>query len=274
MLQIAIILFREFLEITLLLSLIMAATKDLPRRNFYISTGVAIGLVVSIFFAIFAQKIANFAQGSGEDLVNAIVLSLAVIMIGYTILWMQKHVSELKNNFSQTALNVTQGKSSYYTIVTLVATTVIREGSEIILFCYGVTSSHSYKITDLVLGGSLGVTAGILVGGLFYVGLISFCRKSIFKVTNILLMCVAASMASQIPNFLASANIINSYCQPLWDSSRLLNEHSFFGNLMHMIFGYSDKPNFWQLLFYVATFAVISGLKAEQQKANSVIKSG
>jgi high-affinity iron transporter len=258
MLQISVILFREMLEITLIVGLLMAATQGVINRNIYISIGIVIGAISSAIIAASINNLSNFADGSGQDLLNISVLSISVIMIGFTVVWMKKHVSSLNNEIKKTSIAIKSGDLPSFTITTIIAMAVMREGAEIILLCYGLKVTINHNLSSLITGGLIGSLLGILVGGLIYFGLINFCRKYIFLVTNWLLIFLAASTASQIPNFLASAGYLTKYTDPLWNSASLISERSLIGNVLHMLFGYSEQPSLMQIIFYLGTFGIIS----------------
>jgi high-affinity iron transporter len=78
----ALIVFRESLEAALLIGIIAAATRDLAFRNRWIVIGITAGVLGSLAVAGLTESIANLADGSGQELFNAGVLGIAVLMIG------------------------------------------------------------------------------------------------------------------------------------------------------------------------------------------------
>jgi high-affinity iron transporter len=153
--------------------------------------------------------------------------------------------------------NVKEKKLPFYTIATIIATSVIREGAEIILFIHGVLASSELKTLDLIPSAIIGGITGILFGLMIYLGLIKASSKYIFQITTILLVFLAAGMAAQIPNYLASAGILSAFSTPLWDSSWLIQEHTLIGKTLHAIIGYTEKPSGMQLGFYLVVFFTI-----------------
>jgi high-affinity iron transporter len=109
----------------------------------------------------------------------------------------------------------------------------------------------------LLAGGVLGLLAGAAVTGLSYFGLIAIPTRYIFQVTSVLLALLAAGMAAQAVRFLQSAGVVTALHTKLWDTSWLLPDASIPGRMLHVLVGYTDKPNGLQLIAYVATLATI-----------------
>ena len=73
-----IIVFREVFEAGLIVGIVLAVTRGVPQRALWISGGVAAGVLGSCLMAAFAGVISQAFAGSGQELVNATVLSIAV----------------------------------------------------------------------------------------------------------------------------------------------------------------------------------------------------
>ena len=67
-------------------------------------------------------------------------------------------------------------------------------------------------------------------------------------------------MAAQAAQFLDAAGLINVLNQVLWDTSAVLPQNSIIGRVLHTLIGYNDRPTEMQLLVYIATLAVMTGL--------------
>src|SRR5262245_43505875 len=91
----ALIVFREVLEAALVLSIVAAATKTARGRNLWLAIGVVAGLIGASAVALFAEQIAQAMEGMGQEILNATVLFIAVAMLGWHNIWMQRHGREL-----------------------------------------------------------------------------------------------------------------------------------------------------------------------------------
>ena len=77
----SIIVFRETLEAALIIGIITAATRGVPGRSHWVIAGIAAGLIGSTVVAAATGTIAEMASGLGQELFNAGVLGIAVLML-------------------------------------------------------------------------------------------------------------------------------------------------------------------------------------------------
>jgi high-affinity iron transporter len=138
----------------------------------------------------------------------------------------------------------------------VVGVAVLREGSEVALFLYGVAASGGGSALSLALGGIIGLALGGAVCLLTYFGLMRIPPRALFATTTVLITLLAAGMAAQAVAFLERANWLNSLDTVAWDSTWLLSEKSIPGRAMHTLIGYTDQPTEMQLLVYVAVLLV------------------
>jgi high-affinity iron transporter len=204
--------------------------------------------------AVFAGVIADAFAGSGQEILNAVVLSLAVVMLAWHNAWMAKHGRELASQVKAVGQAVASGSRPLTALAVVCGVAVLREGSEVVLFLYGIVASGTSGAA-LLAGGLLGVAGGALLTGLSYIGLLAIPARHIFKVTGILITFVAAGMAAQAVLYLDAAGILTILDQPVWDTSAALSQTSIVGLLLHTLLGYSDQPTAMQLIVYLATIA-------------------
>jgi high-affinity iron transporter len=259
MIQSFIICFREFLEISIIISIILAATRGVARRNFWVAIGISGGIAGATIVAIFAQNISNAMEGVGQEVFNATILSIAVFMIVWTVVWMQSHGRALAQKMKQVGKAVTEGDVPLYSLAIVVSLAMWREGAEIVLFMAGIISSSQESVFTIMTGGLAGAGIAIAIGTLLYFGLIKLSSKHLFLVTGWLLILLACGMSAQIAGYLNAADMMPSFGQ-IWDSSALLSQDSIMGKILHAMLGYSERPSGIQLIFYAATFAIIVSL--------------
>src|SRR5258708_38739984 len=101
MFSIALIVFREVFEISLIVSILMVATKGLAKRAQWVGIGILSGIAGSILIAIFADFISQAASGMGQEMLNATILLIAASLIGWTTIWMTHHGRHLTQEFKQ-----------------------------------------------------------------------------------------------------------------------------------------------------------------------------
>lgn len=255
----AVIVFREILEASLIISLVLAATQGLPRRNLYINGGIAVGVLGAVLIALLAEPIAEFAGGMGQELFNASVLLIAVVMLTWHLVWMRKHSMQLASDINGMAQQLSQGKKSMYAISVIVGLAILREGAEIILLLYGMTAAGA-DITQQLTGGGIGLLAGSALGATIYFGLVKIPTRYFFKITGALILLLAAGLSAQAAAFLSQADMLPVFVNSVWDSSHILSEQSLAGQILHSLVGYTSHPSGIQIIFYIGTIVIIGVL--------------
>lgn len=261
MLGTGLLVFREVLEAALIVSIVCAATRGVPRRGLWVSAGVAAGVVGALTVAFFADALAAAVSGIGQELFNASVLLAAVAMIGWHAIWMASHGKELATQMKSVGSAVQAGSRPLSALLIVVAIAVLREGSEVVLFLYGQAAGGAGALA--IAGGiALGVVGGVAVGFLLYFGLLGIPMRYFFSATNWLMLLLAAGLASQAAGFLIQADILPAFGNRVWDSSALLSNTSMLGKTLHTLIGYDAQPAGMQLVFYAITAALIAlGMK-------------
>lgn len=257
MIKIALVVFRECMEISMILGVILAATKAVDKSRYYILGGVLLGILSAAVLTFTITEIANSFDGLGEEIFNLCIIFVTIFVVGMTAIWIKKSAPKLKSNISNLSNRIDRGLSHKFMLVFVVATTMFREVTEIILFVGALASTYEVTVTDYVFGLILGIFSGIAVGFGFYYGFSRFAAKYLFKLTFIFLVFVSASLASEAAGILTSTGILEFYNDPLWDSSWIISDFSLLGKTLKTLFGYNSQPNLMQLIFYLATIALI-----------------
>jgi high-affinity iron transporter len=256
MLGALIIVFREVVEAGLVIGIVLAATRGIPGRGWWVSLGILLGVLGASVVAMFAGAISNAFSGSGQELLNSTVLIIAVISLTWHNVWMAEHGRELAAELRKVGAAVSEGRQPLTALTLVVFVAVMREGSEVVLFLYGIVVAGT-DMASLLTGGALGLAAGAALTALSYYGLISLPTRYIFSVTSVLIALLAAGMAAQAVRFLQAAGIVTALRNKVWDTSWLLSDSSIVGRMLHILIGYTDRPTALQLLAYLATLATM-----------------
>ena len=257
MLAASIIVLRESFEAALLIGIIAAATRSIAGRGRWIGGGIAVGLAGACVVAALTGHIAALFNGAGQELFNVLVLGMAVVMLGWHNVWMSAHGAELSADAKRVGRDVEQGRRELSTILVVIALAVLREGSESVLFLYGLLSSGETSTVGVATGASLGLLMGAALGLVLYFGILRIPMRWFFSVTAALILLIAAGMASRIAQFLIQADMLPSLQSPLWDFSSVLPTDSVVGEVLRALMGYDAAPAGMQVLFYVVTALVI-----------------
>jgi len=257
MLASLLIVFREVLEAGLIVGIVLAATQGIRRRSWFISGGILAGLAGAGLLALFAEAITHALAGFGQEIFNGSILIVAVFMLGWHNLWMVSHGREMAAQMQALGNAVALGESSLMAMAVVVAVAVLREGSEIVLFLYGIATSTQTGPLSMFVGGLLGIAAGSLVSWLLYRGLIAIPLKRLFGVTSWLIALLAAGMAGRAAAIFAGADLIPAWGYELWDTSSFIADGSMAGRVLQALLGYSDRPMGVQLAAWAVTLALL-----------------
>ena len=184
MLASLIIVFREVFEAGLIVGIVLAATRGVARRGVFIAAGVAAGAVGAALLAGFAGVLSDSLAGRGQEVFNAAVLAVAVVMLGWHNLWMASHGRALAGEMKAMGRAVVGGDKSLVAMAIVVAIAVLREGAEVVLFMYGIAAASTEGWAALLLGGVLGIALGAGVSFLLYLGLLAIPLHRLFSVTT------------------------------------------------------------------------------------------
>lgn len=261
MLAVSIVVFREVLEAALIIGLLAAATRELPHRWHWLLAGIGAGIGGAMLVAAFAARLAAAAEGMGQELFNSAVLMSAVAMLGWHTVWMSRHGREMAADARRLGAELAAGLRQRWFLAAVVALAVLREGSELVLFISGLAASDGTTAASLALGGGVGLAAGAVVGVLLYAGLASIPLRHLFRVTNLLLVLLAAGLAAQAAAYLTQAGYLPDLRPALWDTSGVLAEHGVVGKVLHTLIGYRARPSGIEVLFYLITCGVLLTLE-------------
>jgi len=251
------IVFREVFEAGLIVGIVMAVTSGVAGRGIWIAGGVATGVLGAGVVALFTGGLSELFGGSGQEVFNAGILGFAVLMLTWHNVWMSRHGRELAAELRAAGEAVVAGSKSLAALAIVVAIAVLREGSEVVLFLYGVAAAQGGANLAMVAGGFVGLILGSSVCLLTYLGLVTVPTRYLFSVTSALIALLAAGMAAQAIAFLEQANILTALDETVWDTSWILSDSSYLGRALHTLIGYVDQPTAMQLIVYAATLAII-----------------
>jgi len=155
-----VIVFREMLEMVLVLGVLLAATRGLSGSRLWIGLGVFGGLLGAAFLGVFMEQMEGSFDGDGEFIFNAVVLFMASTMIAWTVFWMRKHGRMMSQRMQQIGGSVKEGDLPYTALAIVALSAVMREGSEAAFFLFGSPGywrrwlEHVHRWSD---GGGRGI---------------------------------------------------------------------------------------------------------------------
>ncbi|MGG5253422.1 FTR1 family iron permease [Neobacillus sp. SM06] len=264
---------EAFLVVGILLGILSKMNQRDKHRYIWIGSGAAIALSGLIAYLIQLLSI-NF-EGTNAEIFEVVVAAIAIAILSYMVLWMNKQSKHLKSNFEKqitSALNNNQ----MWGLVLLAFVTIIREGIETALFLTAVNSSA--KGSGLMLGAFAGLLLAAIVSYLLVKAAIRLNLRMFFLLTGSMVVVIAAGLASHVTMALQDLGILPFGNLIAWNLSSFISDESLLGKLLHAFIGYVAAPTVLQLLVYAAYIAAMlhvlwngSILKSFKKQLNAVM---
>lgn len=263
---------REGLEAALIIGIVLGALKKFNRTDLksLVWLGAASAAGVSLLVAIIFQLLDVAFEGAGEAIFEGITMLLAASILTWMIFWMARNGRNLNANIESEVRQATvqQSKRAIFLVAFFA---VVREGVELALFLTA-TSLASGGLTTLI-GAVIGLASSAVLAWLLFSSLIKLNLRRFFLITNILLIIFAAGLVAHGVHELNEVMIIPPIIEHVWDVNWLLDENSFAGEIMKVLFGYNGNPSLTEVLAYIAYCGVIVFALVRQQLPRTATRS-
>jgi high-affinity iron transporter len=248
---------REGLEAFLIVGILLGYLTKTKRTQFkvHIWIGTAAALFVSILLAILFQYMAFQFEGTSAKIFEAVVALLAVGVLTWMVLWMQRQSRGIKSELEQRADEaISSGQA--FALGSLAFVSVLREGVETSLFLSAllVTSRDMQLFPGAVLG--LVIAAGITY--LLFRSAIRLNLRNFFIVTGIFLILIAAGLIGHSVMALQDIGWLPIGTTIVWNLQALISNEGLAGRLLHAFVGYEAAPTLLMVLAY-ALYVVLFG---------------
>ncbi|MEX2129873.1 MAG: FTR1 family protein [Pseudohongiellaceae bacterium] len=263
-----IIFLREILEAMMIVSVLLASSSVLRIPRKWVGLALLIGLAGAGLYALMFSRISDAFEGVGQEVINAILLFAICVSLAVYANFIVSRIRSPVSRFPQWP--------GVVAIIFAVGCAITREGVELYIYLSGYAQGPE-ALLPIILGGTLGSGIGLSLGALIYIAVVSLSRFRSLLISCMLMIPVAAGMASQASNYLMQADLLTAQ-MPLWDSSNLISETSIPGELLYAIFSYEATPTPFQVMIYLGVAAIIIAsffamqLLANQQKRISTLR--
>lgn len=268
------IIWRESVEALLVVGILNAwlqGQADTGARRagrIYLWSGVAAGLVAALAFGGLLLGFSENLPEDAQELYQTIAVLVAAMLIVQMVFWMRKNGRTLKRDL-EGALQNAADRSSWWGVFFLAGIAVAREGSETVIFLYGTLSAAGTSGSGLATG--LAAFAGFALAGATYALLQLGSRvldwRTFFRITEVMLLLLAASLLVTGFDHLISLGYINAPAGKLWDTSAILPDSSPIGGLVAALTGYRARPDLAEVLVYALYWAGIYWLLSRKAAA-------
>jgi high-affinity iron transporter len=259
--QIIFIVWRESVEALLVVGILYAwlrngdaeARRGLP----YLWVGVGAGLLMALGLGAALVGFTEVLSGDAQDYFQTAMVLVACVLIVQMVFWMKKHGRTLKRDMEQ-SLQETTKTANWWGVAVLVALAIAREGSETVIFLYGLGFGQSGQVGGAqVLAVLIGLALALFTFYLLQLGGKIFSWRLFFRVTEIMLLFLGAGLFEAGVDKLIDKEILPLGISQLWDSSAILDDSSTFGSLVATLTGYRAHPSLTNLVAYVLYWVVV-----------------
>jgi high-affinity iron transporter len=185
---------------------------------------------------------------------------IACVLIVQMVLWMKRHGRTLKRDMERSLQESTRNGNAWGVAV-LVALAIAREGSETVIFLYGLGFGQSGHVSHGdVLAIVLGLGLAFLTFYILQLGGRIFSWRQFFRVTEIMLLLLGAGLLQTGVDKLIDKEILPLGISQVWNSSGILDDSSTVGSLVAALTGYRAHPALTNLIAYALYWLVVGWL--------------
>ena len=273
---------REGVEATLVIGIVLAilAKARQPQLFKWVYLGAFAGIFLSSIFGAAAQALIGGFSGQLYYLTKAVFSVIAIAMLSWMLLWMTQQAKFLKQTIEANVNNaLTNSERAGWSILTLVAVAVLREGVEVVLFIAGSFNPDSTQQGLAQYSPALGCILGIVVSSFIGTAIFKFGAKVnirlFFQILGTILLLIVSGLVLTSLSAFNLANNIDKVLDPTtgayqflnpphkvvsWfslgpqvlDTASILPQDKFPGIILATMFGYSDKLFLLQVASYLS----------------------
>lgn len=234
-----IIILREVLEISLMVSIMLAVSRKLELALHWFFFSVLAGIASSFAYAASVRVISSSLDGIGQEITDASLQILTYVLIAIVV----------RILLSPSLFNGERKGLLVFTMSACVFTAITREGYEIVIYVSGFIGEPN-TLLPVAIGSIIGAGIGMSIGAIFYYALTSIEKYRSVKVYSYSLILVASGLLLQASMLLTQADILPSHGS-VWDTSGLISEYSITGQMLYALLGYEATPTLAQVAIYI-----------------------
>ena len=248
---------REGLEAFLIIGILLGYLTKINQAQLKVHVWVGAGsaILISALLAVAFQALAIQFEGATQEIFEASIALLAVGVLTWMVLWMQRQSRGIKGDLEQKVdMALSQGQA--FGLAGLAFITVLREGLETALFLSAVFVSA--KDDSLLPGALLGLVVAAGITYLIFRFSIRLNLRMFFVVTGGLLIVIAAGLVGHSVMALQEIGWLPIGTATAWDIGWLISNDGILGRLLHAFVGYDAAPSVLMVTAYSA-YAIAFG---------------
>ncbi|MBB3446918.1 FTR1 family protein [Rhizobium sp. BK379] len=251
--EIASVVWRESFEALLVVGILLtwsarAAPATRGRATSWILAGAGAGLALALMLALIVSRASDILEGDGEDILQMIMAAFAAVLMLRMVFWMRAMERGQTGDLANRAVRHVK-TGNWLGLATLAALAVAREGAETVVFLFGLMASpQSWQAGFVVAAGLSGFVLAAISFWAFKAGSKLISRTVLSRFSEVLLLILGSGLTMLVVDKVISLGILSPMTEPLWDSSRLLNDGAGFGAFLAGLAGYRARPELLPLL--------------------------
>ena len=262
--QVLFVVWRESVEALLVVGILYAWLKngdaDARRGLPYLWAGVGAGLLAAVALGAALVGFSEFLSGDAADYFQIGMVLIACVLIVQMVLWMKRHGRTLKRDMER-SLHESTRNGNAWGVAVLVALAIAREGSETVIFLYGLGFGQSGHVSHGdILAIVLGLGLAFLTFYILQLGGRIFSWRQFFRVTEIMLLLLGAGLLQTGVDKLIDKEVLPLGISQVWNSSAILDDSSTVGSLVAALTGYRAHPALTNLIAYALYWLVVGWL--------------
>ena len=247
------VVWRETAEAMLVVGILYAWLRRRPDARVgmrYLWGGVALGAGLALMLALVMLGIASMLSGEGLEYFQLGMMLVAAALIVQMVFWMRKHGRTFKKDLESSMARNARA-ANWWGLLVVVALAVGRETAETVVFLYGLAAGKG-GIADLPLVLVLGIAAAFATFWVLQQGSRVLSWRHFFRASEILLLLLAGALLVGGVEKLIALEVLPALVDPVWDTSRLLDDSGRVGGLIASFTGYRARPALLPLLVLAA----------------------
>jgi len=258
--QVLFIVWRESVEAMLLIGILHAWLAGHPqgaRGRAFLWGGVAAGFAVALMLGAAILAFAGFFQGDAQDYFQLSMVLAAAALIVQMVFWMRKHGRTLRREL-EAGLAESARRANWWGMLLLAALAVGREGSETVVFLWGLgVAQQGMQVAAFAAAALAGFALAFATFWLLQAGSRVLSWHTFFRLSEAMLLLLAGALLVGGVERLISLGWLPGLVDPLWDSSAWLDDNRGIGGLLAALTGYRAQPSLTALLALVAYWAAV-----------------
>ncbi len=259
-----VIFLREGVEASMIVAILLSYLDQVGQRRYFrdVFWGVAAAFVLILAGGIAAYLLIDHYAGSrAQTIFEVVTYLLAAVVLTYMTFWMQAHSRTMKSELTARSDAAMEG-GARWGLRLLAFQAVGREGLETMVFTLAIVFASTNQAgtpvgsRGLLVGGILGLAVALAIAYVIFRLGRRLNLGLFFRVIGVVLMVFAAGLLADAVQGMQELGWLPFLEQPLWDTSRYLNESSNIGDVFHSLLGYADHPTVLQAVVWVTYLTV------------------